>query len=87
MLERRRERHSINLVFQKLLAFKRKNSQPESLGLHFTLKYNYFMLQFISADTWESTQVKECHKSCIVWMRHVLAALKQVWEEAAPVCK
>ena len=50
----------------------KKNSQPESLGLHFTFKCNYFMLQFISADTLESTQIKECYKSCIVWIKHML---------------
>lgn len=45
------------------------------------------MSQFISADTLESTQIRGGHKSCIVWVKHVLAALEQVGEEAAPVCK
>lgn len=51
----------------------KKKGQPESLGMHFTFKCNYFMLQFISAGTLESTPIKQCHKSCIVWIKHVLA--------------
>lgn len=74
-------------LFQKLLAFKKKkNRQPESLGLHFTFKCNSFTLQFISADTLESTQIKKCHTSCVVCVKHVLA-LEEVWQEAALVCK
>lgn len=60
---------------------KKKHSQPESLGMHFTFKCNYFMLQFISAGTLKSSPIKQCHKSCIVWIKHVLVhvlALEEV---------
>lgn len=40
------------------------------------------MLQFISADTLESTQIKECHKSCIVWIKQMLV-LEEVREGTA----